>query len=463
MDKGGYTPASHLDFDSVSEIWNHDGVELDVVMIAPRQSGKYPLIIYLPSLGEDADAGKLWRETWAKAGYAVFSMQPRSIGQALKELEPGRHGDQAKDKPDADDEDKDKDDERSGIGSALFGGKPADFGGKGARSARSSELRYLGHEYFAVDALKNRMLHLYWAYQQLKVRVDLGLPLFKAADVGNTVLAGYDLGAQTVTAVLGEDFMTPLPENRDIHPVAAIVLSPSIDLAEGNVRSRFQKLNIPLLVISGSEDNDPYAISSASVRAAVWEFSPAGGKYLLQLTGDVHGLLAGKDMGGRFNAKQAKDRDGGGSSWFGGGGNRFDQQSGVNVNANTNNYGSNQVAGNGQFPGLSQQNANTNNYGVNQGSANGQFPDSSQQYGGGGSGGQGGSGHHGGDKPPFGGGGKGDSEKRNLELGYKQVAAVYSASTAFLDKVVKNDDFAQFWINDKAETWLDRVGQLKVR
>ena len=60
-------------------------------------------------------------------------------------------------------------------------------------------------------------------------------------------------------------------------------------------------------------------------------------------------------------------------------------------------------------------------------------------------------------------GGKGDSEKRNLELGYKQVAAVYSASTAFLDKVVKNDDFAQFWINDKAETWLDRVGQLKVR
>jgi hypothetical protein len=438
MDKGGYAPASQLDFDNVSEIWNHDGAELEVEMIAPRQASKYPLIIYLPSLGEDAKAGRLWRETWVKAGYAVFSMQPRAIGQALKELEHGKPGGDGKGKPEEDDDD--RDDDKGGKSKGFFGKSGGD-GEKSSRSGRSSELRYLGHEYFAVDALKKRMEQLYWAYQQLKIRVDLGASLFSEADLSNTVLAGYDLGAQTVTAVLGEDFMTPLPENRDIHPVAAIILSPSIDLAEGNVRSRFQKLQIPLLVITGSDDNDPYAISSASVRAAVWEFSPAGGKYLLQLTGDVHSLLAGKDMGGRFNAKENKEKDSGGN-WFGGGGNRFDQsgqQSGANIYGNTR-YRDNSVAATNQFPG------------------------SSQQYGGGGSGGQGGSGRgHSNGNSNNGGHTKGDGEKKSQELGYKQVAAVYSASTAFLDKVVKNDEFAQFWIDDKASNWLDRIGALKIR
>jgi hypothetical protein len=413
MDKGGYAPASTLDFDSISETWNHDGTELDVLMTAPRQPGKYPLIIYLPSLGENAKAGRLWREAWVKAGYAVFSMQPKAIGQALKELDPKRPGipgkDNPKDNPDEDiadqDEDTDKNDQH---------GKSGKSDARSSKSARSSELRYLGHEFFAVDALKNRMEQLYWAYQQLSIRVTMGLPLYAAADLGHIVLAGYDLGAQTVTAVLGEDFMTPLPENRAFKVDAAIVLSPSIDLAEGNVRKRFQKLNLPLLVISGSEDNDPYAISSASVRAAVWEFSPPGDKYLLQLTGNVHALLAGKDLGGRFNVKEGQDKEDDGG-WFGGG------------------------------------------------SSRGRFDQLSQQYGGGG--GNGGSGQHsrGQNNPGNNSKTNDNAEQKRQELGYKQVAAVYSSSTAFLDKLLKNDEFAQFWIADKANTWLDRAGILKSR
>ncbi|MDD4914513.1 MAG: hypothetical protein PHW13_05675 [Methylococcales bacterium] len=440
MDNGGYTPARTLDFTSVSEVWNHDGAELDVALIAPKQPGKYPLIIYLPSLGEDATAGRLWRETWARAGYAVFSMQPRAIGLALKEIQPDRHGG-ADDQPDDADEEETSAKDKSGGA-----------GGKPSRSARNSELRFLGHEYFSIDALKNRMEQLYWAYRQLKARVDMGLPLFAEADLSHTVLAGYDLGAQTVTAVLGEDFMTSLPENKDIKPVAAIVLSPSIDLAEGNVRSRFQKLNLPMLVITGSEDNDPYAISSASVRAAVWEFSPPGGKYLLQLSGDVHGLLAGEDMGGRLNARQQKQGEDAGGGWFGGGGSGGGRFSGFGQQYAGNGGGGqgNGISGFGSQYAGNAGNGNSNGNGGFGGGDSGM----SQQYGGNGGGHGGG---HGGGK------GKGDGGQMHQELGYKQVAAVYSASTAFLDKVTKSDEFGQFWIDDKASIWLDRAGVMKIR
>lgn len=428
MDSGGYAPAGAQVTAEITETWDHDGQQIDIAMIAPTQPGRYPLLIYLPSLGEDATAGKLWRETWAKAGYAVFSLQPRNIGQALSELRTQKPA--GADAPPPDeiaDDDSDEDTDKKGD--------------RPSRSARSSELRYLGHEFFAVDALKLRMQQLYWTYRQLRSRIETAQAPFAGADLSRVVLAGYDLGAQTVTAVLGENFSTPLPENRDIHPLAAIVLSPSIDLAEGNVRSRFQNLDLPMLVVTGSDDNDPYAISSGSARAAAWEFSPSGGKYLLQLSGDVHGLLAGSDMGGRLNARQRQKEDGGGG-WFGGGRGNF-----------TGN------AANPANPGNGGQGPFANGYfgQGNQPAAAGPA-DSSLQYGGGS-----GHGHGGGRQGGPGMGGDGEEGKTGRELGYKQVAAVFSASCAFLDQIVKGDDFAQFWLNDKANTWLDRAGVMKVR
>ena len=400
MESGGYAPAQNLAIDSLREVWTHDGVELEVAMVAPTASGNYPLIIYLPSLGEDANAGRLWRETWARAGYAVFSLQPVAIGQALKELGPERELERGQ--PDS---------------PGFFGGydKQAADGdeaeqnevkdGKRSRLARTSELRYLGHEYFSADSLKNRLGQLYWAYRQLQNRAGAGLPLYRTADFSKVILAGYDLGAQTATAVLGEDFKTNLPMDNELKPIAAIILSPSIDLAEGNVRSRFQNLKMPLLVVTGNDDNDPYAISSASVRAAVWEFAPAGGKYLLSLTGDVHQLLAGAEMGGRFGLRgeaggRGSDKEGGG--WF----SPFANQYGANGGQDRRGRG-----GNGDMPGRQ----------------------------------------------------KAGNERKNGELGYKQVAALFSATTAFLDTVVKNDEFAKFWISDKANKWLDRAGSLHIR
>jgi hypothetical protein len=49
------------------------------------------------------------------------------------------------------------------------------------------------------------------------------------------------------------------------------------------------------------------------------------------------------------------------------------------------------------------------------------------------------------------------------DLGYKQVAAVASVTAAFLDATVKNDEFARFWLSDKAAGWLKQAGELRLR
>ncbi|WP_396643622.1 hypothetical protein [Methylomonas sp. 2B] len=425
---GGYRPARRFEIETGREVWHHDGRDLDVSITVPTAPGRYPLIVYLPALGEDAGGGRLWREFWAKAGYAVFCMQPVAIGQALRELNRPRGGPRpgtANDMGPPDDEDG----EAAGMFGGWFGGGPDPEDGtqpddeddsdrpedkrRPSKAARSSELRYLGHEYFAAEHLPGRVADLAWAYQQLRTRAGLGQRLYAAADVDKLVLAGYDLGAQTVSAVLGENFGVELPGRQELRPVAGILLSPSVDLATGNVRSRFQPISSPLLAVTGSEDDDSYAIGAAGARLSVWEHARPGGKYLLVLTEASHQLLAGAGIG--FGRGQRGGSGGGPEMGMGGGG------PGGRLLLNP----VNRVGG-----------------------------------GGGGMGGGGG--------PPMGGGpGYGlrgeDLEKMRIERAYKQVAAVQSASTAFLDLLVKNDEFAKAWLLEKFNPWLGKAGVFKGR
>ncbi|MBD9355230.1 alpha/beta hydrolase [Methylomonas albis] len=397
LGSGAYKTARNFAIDVSHDVWIYQQTELEVELIGPNTPGSYPLIIYLPSLGEDAGAGRLWRETWAKAGYLVFSMQPVVLSRALKALEAERRFDDPEEMPD--DENVELADENMALRpdearGGWFGDKPR----RQSRSARESELHYVGHQYFATENLKIRLEQLFWAYRQVQTRAGLRQPLYGSADLSKVILAGYDLGAQTVAAALGESFGVGLPHSDELRPVAAIVLSPSVDLAEGNVRSRFQALRLPMLTITGSEDNDPYAISSAAVRTAVWEQAPAGGKYLLLLRGAGHRLLAGNELGGRF--------------------------------------------------GLS-------------GSRRGESDMGGMDAGGG-------AGGHGGGRRGMSGGGPGGglfgkAERRDPNLGYKQVAAIASVSSAFLDMLIKKDEFALAWLNEKASKWLDRAGSLQTR
>ena len=382
--KGGYSPKRRYEIDSIHEVWRHDGQALDISMLAPKTSGRYPLIIYLPGLGEHADGGQLWRETWAKAGYTVFSVQPLEISEALNELAPMPG-----------------DDKQSGDEDSWFS-KSKDKDGS-LQAVRNSDLRYLGHEYFSQETLKKRMNHVFWAYAQLQQRTKAGQGLFAAADLSRMVIAGYDIGAQTTAAMIGEKFDTDLPQTSDFKPLAAILLSPSVDMALGDVTTRYKNISIPLLVVTGTEDDDPYAITTPYVRTAIWEYAPSGNKYLLLLKKGGHQLLSGSNLSHRQEPSPSQE--------------------------------DNEKTGHGDdMPRFA--NSYRGGGGRSRGSA------------GGSPGGMGRSRH----------GGRHDDEQD-----FKHIAAVFSVSTAFLDSVSKSDKAAQLWMTEEANQWLRKSVHLKIK
>ena len=383
IDKGGYSAVVGYDINSIHETWRHDGQAVDISMLAPTTAGAYPLIYYLPGLGEQADDGKLWRETWAKAGYAVFSIQPLDIGNALKVAAP------ISEQP--------EDSSWSWFTSSKDKDKAVAL-----KAVRNSDLRYLGHEYFSEASLIKRINHVHWAYAQLQQRTKAKQGLFAAADLSRVVIAGYDIGAQTTAAMIGEKYDAVLPQDSDFKPLAAILLSPSVDIAQGDVTTRYQNIAIPLLAITGSGDDDPYAISTPYARTAIWENAPPGNKYLLLFKKGTHQLFAGD--------------------------------------------------------GLShKQESNPEPESAEKPESGAAMPRFSNAYGGGSRGGSHGGGSQGGISKSKGG------SRQNGEQDYNQIAAVFSVSTAFLDHVCKHDSVAGSWLSAKANPWLDKSASLKIK
>jgi len=268
---GGYIASQQHSIKSIREIWLHEKVLLDMTLSAPGEPGRFPVIVYLPGLGEDANAGALWRQAWAKSGYAVVTVQPVELAAALKDLESVQNG------PDAG-----KAEEKDEL--------------KRMQALRYSDLRYIGREYFSAAGLKKRIGHAAWALTELTRRAQAKSSLFASLDLSRVIIAGYDIGAQTVAALVGESVNMPVPDLGGLHPMAAIILSPSVDLASGDIDSRFKDMRLPMLIVTGTADDDPYGIGVADVRAAMWQYVPAGDKYLLLLEEAKHGLFAGSGL-----------------------------------------------------------------------------------------------------------------------------------------------------------------------
>jgi dienelactone hydrolase len=392
---GGYTALKQLAITSQRDNWTLAGTALDVMVTAPSQAGRYPLVIYLPSLGEAADAAPLWREAWAKAGYVVISVQAHTTANALKALDQESGFD-----PEALDKAAEAN-ASNWLPSFDSGLSEQQRQAIQQRQARNSEIRYLGHEAFATAALRQRLLQLDAVYQELQRRQASGQALYAAADLRRIVLAGYDLGAQTVAAAVGERVDTaPLPV-LSFTASAAIALSPSVNLAQGQLSRRYQAITLPLLVVTGPDDHDPYAISSANVRQALWENAAPGQKWLLSLPGASHRLFNGSELGGRFERGM---RDGIGAGYRG-----------------------------QAYPLMPMQ---LGNQGRRQGGdyAETYFPNEVSA-----------------------------DRARLAQRGYQQVAAIIMTTTAFLDSVTQQDRLGSGWLGDAANRWLKQSGQLLLR
>jgi len=215
-------------------------------------------VVYLPGLGEPSDAGLAWRQTWARAGYAVLGMQPAQFGTAIWSSSRARAGD------------------FSGI----------------ARDA------------FAAKSLAMRAQILQDAFAQVSRR-QRG-PAFAQIDLSRIVVAGFDLGAQTAQLVAGENVRGVEALRFPDAVKGVIVLSPYADRA--SVESNFQAIRLPVLAITSGQDVDTYRlIASPSMRRTPFEYMPPGHKYLVVLSSAAHGVLSGSGPAGPRDSKDAED------------------------------------------------------------------------------------------------------------------------------------------------------------
>lgn len=361
--EGGYAPAQHFKTQSVLETWRHGQTALSISLLAPEEPGPYPVVVYLPGLGEDADSAPLWRQAWAGAGYAVFAVQAVTAADALKAL------------------------------------------GKSPRT----ELRAVGRQQFSQTALESRLTHLGWALDELKRRAQSGLSPYSTLDTSQAVVAGYDLGAQTAAVLAGEAVKAKIPELRGWTLRGAILLSPSVDLAAGGLANRFQDIAMPLLAVTGTEDDDPYGISSPSLRSALWQHAPAGDKHLLLLRDARHTLFAGRWPGAdpRTMRRQGGAKEPGGSA---------------------------EDDGQTQWPDDDSE-------------------DDTQEGGGPFGTGGGPGGYAGGPRP------KRRTDQRKEQI--RQLAVVRSVSTAFLDATLRHRPDARLWLGRPAARWLGKLGTLR--
>ena len=66
---------------------------IQITSVQPKREGKYPLVIYLPGLGESGDAAPEIRNAWAKSGYVVLSLQPLKDDEEIWSSDAARRAD----------------------------------------------------------------------------------------------------------------------------------------------------------------------------------------------------------------------------------------------------------------------------------------------------------------------------------------------------------------------------------
>jgi predicted dienelactone hydrolase len=243
----GYTAAATATAEPHRDMWLRGDEEIVIELLVPQSASRSPLVVYLPGLGEPVEAGAVWRNAWAQAGYAVASLQTGS-GGALWSSASGRNGDFAK----------------------------------------------VAREQFAVKSLATWLDRVAFVLQGIVRRTKSGESFYARIDTDRIAVAGFDLGAQTALAFAGEKHpgMTNLPAMPGLR--AVIALSPQVILARGGFAERFGDIRLPTLTITGTEDVDPYGIvESPHTRQAPFSYMPPGDKYLLVIEDGTHQLMAG--------------------------------------------------------------------------------------------------------------------------------------------------------------------------
>ena len=255
--EAGYTAEQRYAVTSTHETWALGDDALDITLVRPSGQGPFPVIVYLPGLGEPSNGGPAWRQAWAQAGYVVLAFQSPGSDEAVWS----------------------------------------------SPKARTGDFLDLAKEHYSRDALAKRLALLHSLLDELKRRRSSGE--LANADASRIALAGFDLGAQTVMAAAGETEGGRAPFELPATVKCVVAFSPYADLLGTAFDPRFAAISVPVMSVTSTEDVDPLGVViSPALRRAPFENMPPGHKYLLSLAGAPHALIAGKDT----PAANAQDR-----------------------------------------------------------------------------------------------------------------------------------------------------------
>ena len=238
LSASAYQPAEEFSLTLALQTWTVQGETLPVSLAFPGGSARgLPLVVYLPGLGESAQAGLRWRQAWARAGFAVLSLQPLD----------------------------------------------ADARAWSSDLARAADFKALAREHQQPEMLHARLERLSAALAEARQRAAAGDSLWRRVDFNAVGIAGYDLGVQ---AALAPALMAQAK--------AVVALSPVVSIDAAALAGS----STPLLMISSRRDSDPTGLfaDAAQRGSQIFEQWPAaaGGKsFLLMLNSATHGALSG--------------------------------------------------------------------------------------------------------------------------------------------------------------------------
>jgi len=244
----GYQTDEHFGIATTYANWITANLEFDISLTVPAKLGPFPLVIYLPALGETRSAGEAWRAAWAQSGYAVMSVQPLV------------------------------DDARVW----------------GSATARSGDFALLARERYSAKVMSDRIAALQLALNELSRRHARREAPLEKIDLSRVAVAGFDMGAYMAMAIAGESIRGVAGPVLPFPLKAVIALSPYSDFAGAPFSERYAGMHGPILSVTSDNDTDALGlVTSPSIRKAPFETMPGGSKYLLTMSGIPHAGMSG--------------------------------------------------------------------------------------------------------------------------------------------------------------------------
>ena len=245
--EGGYAPGAavaietrHLNGPVTEAAWT-------ATLVQPVDHAMHPLIVFLPSLGEDDTAPVQWCTTWARAGYAVLTLQ------ALAD----------------------------------------DAQAWSTADARSGDFERVARARYADDLMADRVARLSVLLDQIRQRSGRGEAGLQTLDWNRVALAGADLGAYTVQAI-ATGAATVRAGPWSLSPAAYIAISPYARRTPPEADAGQRPAHAPMLMISARDDIDTYGVvTDPRVRHLAFDRLGPGLSYFLELGHATHRWLGG--------------------------------------------------------------------------------------------------------------------------------------------------------------------------